>query len=139
MNGETEGAMKQMRGVETEKAPKAMGPYTQAIVAGEMVFVSAQFPVAPETGLLVADDIRSQTRRVIENLGAILDAAGSSLSLVVKTTVFLTDLGDFSAMNEVYAEYFTGKPARSTIEVSRLPKDSRTGMDCIAVIPDHRD
>jgi 2-iminobutanoate/2-iminopropanoate deaminase len=119
--------------VSTESAPKAIGPYSQAIRAGSLLFVSGQVPIDPATGHLVEGDIAVQTRRVLQNLGAILDAAGLSFDHVVRTTVFLTDMNDFAAMNEVYATRFASPaPARSTVQVARLPKDARIEIDVIA-------
>lgn len=119
--------------VSTESAPKAIGPYSQAIRAGSLLFVSGQVPIDPATGHLVEGDIAVQTRRVLQNLGAILDAAGLSFDHVVRTTVFLTDMNDFAAMNEVYATRFASPaPARSTVQVARLPKDARIEIDAIA-------
>ncbi len=121
--------------VSTEHAPKAIGPYSQAVRAGNMLFVSGQIPIDPATGNLIQGDIASQTRRVFENITAILKAAGGSLDNVVRTTVFLADMGDFAAMNEVYAGYFsTPAPARSTVQAARLPKDARIEIDVIAVV-----
>jgi 2-iminobutanoate/2-iminopropanoate deaminase len=121
--------------VATETAPRAIGPYSQAIRAGNLLFVSGQVPIDPATGALVDGDIRAQTRRVLDNIGEILRAAGASYDAVVRATVFLADLGDFAAMNEVYATYFPPPPpARSTVEVSRLPRDARIEIDVIAVV-----
>lgn len=121
--------------VKTSDAPQPIGPYSQAIVAeGKLIFTSGQIPLDPQTGAVVGEDIRSQTRRVIENLKAVLVSAGSNLDRVVKTTVYLKDMNDFSAMNEVYAEYFSsGVPARTTIQVARLPKDVLVEIECIAL------
>jgi 2-iminobutanoate/2-iminopropanoate deaminase len=119
--------------VSTESAPKAIGPYSQAIRAGDLLFVSGQVPIDPATGSLVDGDITAQTTRVLRNIGAILDAAGASFDHVVRTTVFLADMNDFVAMNEVYAGCFTAPaPARATVQVSRLPKDARVEIDVIA-------
>ncbi len=119
--------------VSTEAAPSAIGPYSQAIRAGSLLFVSGQVPIDPATGAIVDGDIAAQTRRVLQNVGAILDAAGVSFDHVVRTTVFLTDMNDFAAMNEVYATCFTSPaPARATVQVSRLPKDARIEIDVIA-------
>ena len=119
--------------VSTEAAPSAIGPYSQAIRAGSLLFVSGQVPIDPATGVIVDGDIAAQTRRVLQNVGAILDAAGVSFDHVVRTTVFLTDMNDFAAMNEVYATCFTSPaPARATVQVSRLPKDARIEIDVIA-------
>lgn len=116
----------------TEKAPKAIGPYSQAIVAGGMVYCSGQIPIDPKTQEMVDPSIKEQTVRVLENLKYVLEAAGSSLSKAVKTTVYLSDMADFSAMNEVYSNYFSGKPARVTVAVKGLPKNALVEIDCIA-------
>ena len=121
--------------VQTSTAPQAIGPYSQATVSLGLVFVSGQIPLHPVTGLLMNGSIEEQTRRVLLNLKAVLEAAGSSLNLVVKTTVFLKDMGDFPAMNEVYAEFFgSSLPARATVEVSRLPRDVSVEIDAIAAL-----
>ena len=121
--------------VHTDLAPKAIGPYCQAAIFNGMAYLSGQIPLDPATGQLVAGDIAAQTERVLENLKAVLEAAGSSLDKVLKTTVFLADMADFPTMNEVYASYFTGTPpARSTIQAARLPRDARVEIDCIAAI-----
>lgn len=121
--------------ISTENAPGAIGPYSQAIKAGNMVFVSGQIPIDPATGEFVSGDIHEQTSQVLRNLSAILDAAGTSLNNVVKTTVFLADMNDFSAMNAVYSEFFNeNKPARATVEAARLPRDARVEIECIAVV-----
>jgi 2-iminobutanoate/2-iminopropanoate deaminase len=121
--------------ISTQAAPAAIGPYSQAIRAGEFIFVSGQIPLDPSSGTLVLGDVRAQSRRVLENLAAILGAAGASLGDVVKTTVYLADLADFSAMNEVYATFFTGAaPARATVQVSRLPRDVRVEIDAVAYL-----
>jgi 2-iminobutanoate/2-iminopropanoate deaminase len=121
--------------VSTESAPKALGPYSQAIRAGQFLFVSGQVPIDPETGVLVQGDIGDQTRRVFENLGGILAAGGASFQQVVRTTVYLADLGDFSAMNDVYATFFSvPQPARSTIQAARLPRNARIEVDVIAFL-----
>ena len=123
--------MKQV--ISTEKGPKAIGPYSQAIKAGGFVFISGQVAFDPATGQLVEGDVARQTARVLENLKAIADAAGTSLDRAVKATVFLKDMNDFTAMNEVYAKYFPkDPPARATVEVARLPKDVRVEIDIIA-------
>lgn len=119
--------------VSTPAAPAAIGPYSQAVRAGSLLFVSGQVPLDPETGQLVAGDITVQTHRVFRNLAAILEAAGSSLDRVVRVGVFLADMNDFAAMNEVYGTYFTPPaPARATIEARRLPKDARIEIDLVA-------
>jgi 2-iminobutanoate/2-iminopropanoate deaminase len=121
--------------VSTEQAPKAIGPYSQAVRAGNLLFVSGQIPIDPSTGNLIDGDIAAQTHRVFQNISAILDAAGASLDRVARTTVFLADMGDFTAMNAVYATYFSNPaPARSTVQAGRLPKDARIEIDVIAVL-----
>lgn len=119
--------------VSTESAPRAIGPYSQAVRAGGLLFVSGQVPIHPATGNIVDGDIATQTRRVLENIRAILEAAGASFDHVVRTTVYLADMNDFAAMNEVYATCFTAPaPARATVQVSRLPRDARLEIDVIA-------
>ena len=119
--------------VSTQAAPAAIGPYSQAIRSGEFLFVSGQIPLDPSTGALVEGDVRAQARRVLENLGAILAAAGGSFDRVVKTTVYLVDMNDFPAMNEEYGKFFGAPaPARATVQVGRLPKDVRVEIDAIA-------
>ena len=119
--------------VSTASAPKAIGPYSQAVRAGSLLFVSGQVPLDPATGQLVDGDIGAQTHRVFQNIGEILKAGGASFDHVVRTTVFLADMNDFAAMNEVYATYFTSPaPARATVQVTRLPKDARIEIDVIA-------
>ena len=123
-----------LRAVQTDKAPKAIGPYSQAIVAGDLVFCAGQVALDPKSGEVVSGDIREQVRRVLDNLAAVLDAAGSGMDRVVKTTVFLTDFAEFGAMNEVYAERFGAhRPARSTVQISFLPRGARIEIECIAV------
>lgn len=121
--------------VTTEEGPSAIGPYSQAIVAGDLVFVSGQIPLDPRAGALVEGSVEQQTERVMKNLAAILKAAGSSLERVVKTTVYLADLGDFEEMNRAYARFFEGSdpPARATVQVARLPKGAALEIDAIAV------
>jgi 2-iminobutanoate/2-iminopropanoate deaminase len=114
-------------------APKAIGPYSQAIRSGQLLFASGQIPTDPATGAIVDGDVAAQTRRVFDNLGAVLNAAKLSFADVVKTTVFLADMNDFAAMNEVYGKYFSEPyPARATVQVARLPKDARVEIDLIA-------
>lgn len=125
--------MTERRAVVTREAPEAIGPYSQAIDCGMLVFVSGQIPLDPSTGLVFGDDTASQTRQVLRNVAAVLDAAGLSPAHVVKATVYLKDLSDFAAMNAVYAEFFGAtRPARATVEVSRLPRDVRIEIDVIA-------
>jgi 2-iminobutanoate/2-iminopropanoate deaminase len=120
--------------IASSDAPKAIGPYSPAVRAGNMVFLSGQVPMDPATGNLIDGDIAAQTHRVFDNLGALLTAAGLSFANVVRTTVFLADMNDFAAMNAVYATYFAEPfPARSTVQVARLPKDARVEIDLIAV------
>jgi len=119
--------------VETDNAAKAIGPYSQAIKVGDFIFTSGQIAMDPEKNELIGGGIQEQTRKVLENLKAVLEAAGSSLENVVKTTVYLSDMNEFSAMNEIYAQFFEStKPARSTVEISRLPKDVKVEIDAIA-------
>ncbi|MEE8201352.1 MAG: RidA family protein [Candidatus Acidoferrales bacterium] len=118
----------------TKKAPAAIGPYSQGVKANGFLFLSGQIPLDPESGQFIAGDIRAQTERVLKNLQAVLEAAGSSLAEVVKTTVYLADLNDFAAMNEVYARFFSQEPpARATVQAARLPKGARIEIDLIAV------
>lgn len=121
----------------TTNAPSAIGPYSQAVKinAGKMIFTAGQIPLDPATGRLIEGDISAQTRRVLENVKAILTASGATLDNVVKTTVFMSDLGEFAAMNEVYGEFFpVNPPARSTVEVKALPRGARVEIDTIAVL-----
>jgi 2-iminobutanoate/2-iminopropanoate deaminase len=119
--------------VSTDQAPKAIGPYSQAIRAGQFLFLSGQVGFDPATGQLVPGGIAEQTHRVLQNIGAVLSAAGLSLDHVVKTTVFLADMNDFAAMNEIYATYFKSPaPARSTVQAARLPRDARVEIEVIA-------
>jgi 2-iminobutanoate/2-iminopropanoate deaminase len=121
------------QGVASDRAPKAIGPYSQAIKAGGFVFCSGQIPLDPSTGELVRGDIGDQTRQVLRNLGAVLEAAGLTYEHVVRTTVYLADLNDFGAMNVAYGEFFPQPaPARSTIQAARLPRDCRVEIDAIA-------
>jgi 2-iminobutanoate/2-iminopropanoate deaminase len=120
--------------VTTQSAPKAIGPYEQAIKVGDFIYVSGQIPLDPATGNLVEGNITAQTRRVMENLSAVLSAAGSSFEGVVKTTVFLKNISDFAAMNQVYGEYLnSAKPARSTVAVAELPRGALVEIDLIAI------
>jgi 2-iminobutanoate/2-iminopropanoate deaminase len=121
--------------ISTDKAPKAIGPYSQAVKVGNFVFISGQIPIDPNTGRAVEGNIKEQTKRVLENIKGILESLGVSLNNVVKTTVFLKNMDDFSSMNEVYSFYFTeDPPARSTIEVSRLPRGVDIEIEAIAVL-----
>jgi len=117
----------------TDQAPKALGAYSQAVVSNGFAFLSGQIPLDPSTGQLIDGDIAAQTTRVLDNLKAVLEACGSSLDRVVKTTVYLKDMGEFARMNEVYTRYFpVNPPARATVEAARLPRDVRIEIDCIA-------
>ena len=121
--------------IKTDRAPAPVGPYNQAIIAGNLVFTAGQIPLDPNTGEMAAAEIGTQTRLAIENLKAVVEAAGSDLSRVIKTTVFLKDMNDFAAMNAVYNEFFSeNSPARSAVEVARLPKDALVEIECIAEI-----
>lgn len=121
--------------IQTEAAPKAIGPYSQAIRSGELVFTAGQIPLNPETGALVEGGIETQTRQALNNLARVLEAAGSSLGRVIKTTVFMQDLSEFAAMNAVYGEYFAANPpARSTIQAAALPRGAKVEIECIAVV-----
>lgn len=120
--------------VATENAPGAIGPYSQAVKAGGMVYCSGQIPIDPATGNFVSDVVGEQTEQVLKNLSEVLKAAGTTLDDVVKTTVFLADMNDFAEMNEVYARFFSeNKPARATVQAARLPRDARVEIECIAV------
>ncbi len=120
--------------INTVNAPAAIGPYSQAIKAGNTLYVSGQIPFVPETMQLVSEDIKEQTKQCLENLKAILEEAGMSLNDVVKTSVFIKDMNEFAAINEVYASYFTdNKPARACVEVARLPRDVRVEIEAVAV------
>lgn len=121
--------------VATERAPQAIGPYSQAVVHNGMAYLSGQIPLDPATGQLVESDIAVQTARVLENLKAVLEACGSGLDQVVKTTVYLQDMREFARMNEIYGTYFSqNPPARSTVEAARLPRDVRVEIDAIAIV-----
>ena len=118
--------------VETNKAPAAIGPYSQGLTLGNLIFTSGQIPLNPETGVLEGENITEQTHRVCKNLQAVLEAAGGSLQSAVKTVCFLSDMADFAAFNEVYAQYFTEKPARSCVAVKDLPKGALVEVDVVA-------
>jgi 2-iminobutanoate/2-iminopropanoate deaminase len=121
--------------ISTERAPKAIGPYSQAVVSNGWAFLSGQIPLDPATNQIITGDIAAQTERVLENLKSVLEAAGSSLERVVKTTVYLKDMGEFAKMNEVYGRYFASNaPARATVEAARLPRDVSVEIDCIASV-----
>jgi 2-iminobutanoate/2-iminopropanoate deaminase len=121
--------------ISTSNAPAAIGPYSQAVVSNGFAFLSGQIPLDPATGKLVEGDIAAQTARVLENLKAVLEACGSSLAQVVKTTVYLKDMTEFARMNEIYATYFPERPpARATVEAARLPRDVRVEIDCMAAV-----
>jgi 2-iminobutanoate/2-iminopropanoate deaminase len=121
--------------VQTEKAPKAIGPYSQAIQAGNFLFLSGQIPLDPKTGELAKGDIRKQTQQVLENIKGVLESQGLGMENVVKSTIFLKDMGNFNQVNEVYATYFpSSPPARSTVEVAKLPKDADIEIEAIALI-----
>lgn len=125
--------MKQI--IATDRAPRAIGPYSQAVRAGNMLFASGQIPIDPATGEFVAGGIAEQTEQVMRNLSQVFAAAGASLNQVVKTTVFLADMNDFTAMNEVYGRYFDeNPPARATVQAGRLPRDAKVEIEAIAVI-----
>ena len=129
--------------IRTPSAPAAIGPYSQAVQVGvgdaTMVFCSGQIPLDPVTGAIVDGDIAAQTRRVLDNVGGVLAAAGASFADVVKTTIFLVDLADFAAVNTVYGERFSGPPpARSTVQVAKLPRDARVEIEVVAVVANQR-
>ncbi|HUD21894.1 MAG TPA: RidA family protein [Acidobacteriaceae bacterium] len=125
--------------ISTTQAPRAIGPYSQAVRVGDLLFTSGQIPLDPATGVLVAGGIGEQTKRVLDNLAAVLEEAGMDMANVIKTTVYLKNMGDFAAMNEIYTLYFAPEgvvpPARSTVEVARLPKDALVEIDVIAAQP----
>ena len=123
-----------MKIVSTKNAPSAIGPYSQAVICGNMVYTSGQIPINPLTGLIEAEGIAEQTEQVMKNLGAVLETAGSSYAKAVKTTCFLTDISDFAKFNEIYAKYFTEKPARSCVVVKELPKGALVEVEVIAQI-----
>ncbi len=121
--------------ISTDRAPKAIGPYSQAVVHNGLAYLSGQIPSDPVTGEIIAGGVAAQTERVLENIKAVLEAAGASLGSVVKTTVFLKDMGDFVKMNEVYASYFgENPPARSTVQAAKLPRDAMVEIDAIAAL-----
>lgn len=121
--------------ISTDKAPGAIGPYSQAVKAGGMVYCSGQIPIDPATGEFVSDDISEQTEQVLKNLGEVLAAAGVGFGNVVKTTIFLASMDDFALVNQVYGRYFSdNKPARATVQAARLPRDAKVEIDCIAVV-----
>jgi len=121
--------------ISTDGAPKAIGPYSQAVAYNGLLYCSGQIPLNPATGTVIEGEIAAQTERVLENLKAVLEAGGSSLGQVLKTTVYLADMGEFGHMNEVYARYFVSEPpARATVEVARLPRDVRVEIECVAAI-----
>ena len=120
--------------IKTESAPAAIGPYSQAVRVGNLVFASGQIPIDPKTGEFVAGGVAEQTEQVMRNLAAVLEAAGSGLDHIIKTTVFLADMNDFAAMNEVYGRYFKeNPPARATVQAARLPRDARVEIEAIAL------
>jgi len=125
--------------IHTDRAPAAVGPYSQGIVAGGLLFTAMQIPLDPSSGALVAgDDVAGQTRRVLQNLQAIIEAGGSSLRQVVKVTVYLQDIADFAAVNAVYGEFFPQEaPARAAVAVAALPRGARVAMEAVAVVPSH--
>ena len=123
-----------MKQISTDKAPAAIGPYSQGFVSGNILFSAGQIALDPATGEIVGEDISAQTEQVMKNLGAILEAAGSSYGKTLKTTCFLSDMGDFAAFNEVYGKYFTGKPARSCVAVKTLPKNVLVEVEVIAEV-----
>jgi 2-iminobutanoate/2-iminopropanoate deaminase len=120
--------------IQTDKAPAAIGPYSQALIHGNMLYSSGQIPINPENGLVVEGEIKAQALQVMKNISAILEAAGTSFENVIKTTCFLKNMDDFAAFNEVYAEYFIGKPARSCVAAQKLPKDVLCEVEVIAII-----
>ncbi|MBP6467165.1 MAG: RidA family protein [Fusobacteriaceae bacterium] len=121
--------------INTEKAPAALGPYSQAIKAGNTIYVSGQIPLIPETMEIISDDVQEQTKQSLENVKAVLEAAGATLNDVVKASVFIKDMNDFAKINEIYATYFTeNNPARACVEVARLPKDVKVEIEVIAVV-----
>jgi 2-iminobutanoate/2-iminopropanoate deaminase len=131
--------MSKLQRVQTDRAPAAIGPYSQAIVHGGLVFTAGQIPLDPASGEMVGGDVAVQAERVMQNLAAVLEAAGSSLDRVIKTTVFLRDMDDFGAMNEVYGRYFGDhRPARSAVQAARLPKDAILEIEAVASVAHDR-
>ena len=127
--------MSDLKPIQTSSAPQAIGPYSQAIRCGSLVFVSGQIPLDPATGQLVGGGVDAQTHQVLKNLKAVVEASGSSLDKVAKTTIYLKDMGQFQLVNEIYGSYFKAPfPARATVEVARLPKDVLVEIDCIAQV-----
>jgi 2-iminobutanoate/2-iminopropanoate deaminase len=128
--------MPEIRKIQTEDAPQAIGPYSQAVKTGNLAFLSGQIPIDPSSGQIVEGGIKEQTKRVLENLKAVLKASGADFSNVLRCDVFLASMNDFADMNEIYGEYFTSdpKPARQAVEVSRLPKDVMVEISCIACV-----
>ena len=124
----------ELKKVATDKAPSAIGPYSQAVICGNMVFTSGQIPINPKTGVVEATTITEQTEQVMQNLKAVLEEAGTSFENVIKTTCFLADIGDFAKFNEIYGKYFTEKPARSCVAVKDLPKGALCEVEVIAAI-----
>lgn len=123
--------------IHTDKAPAAIGPYSQAVLCGGMLYTSGQIPLSPITGQLVGDDIRTQTEQVMQNLSAVLEAAGSSFDHAVKTTCYLADMADFAAFNEVYAAHIQSAPARSCVAVRDLPRGALVEVEMIAILPEN--
>lgn len=128
--------MKELKFISTTNAPGAIGPYSQAVCVNGIIYTSGQIPINPESGNVDGKDISAQTEQSCKNVKAILEAAGTSLDRVIKTTCFLSDMGDFAAFNEVYAKYFTGKPARSCVAVKTLPKNVLVEIEAIALLND---
>jgi 2-iminobutanoate/2-iminopropanoate deaminase len=128
-------AMSELKPIQTSSAPQAIGPYSQGVRCGSLVFISGQIPLDPVSGQLVSGDIEAQTHQVLRNLKAVVEASGSALEKVAKTTIFLKDMGQFQIVNEIYGSYFKPPyPARATVEVARLPKDVMVEIDCIAQV-----
>ena len=123
-----------MKSVQTSAAPAAIGPYSQAMISGGLIYTCGQIPLSPESGQIIGESISEQTEQAIKNVRAVLEAGGSSIEKAVKTTCFLADMNDFAAFNEVYAKYFTGKPSRSTVAVKQLPRSALVEIEVIAEI-----